>query len=53
MRVSFHAFLAPTVNVNPKNDELYVVFGPKRDDWNPKKEGLMKFIGTKKYFIIF
>lgn len=53
VKVCFHAFLAPTVDFNPKKDELYVVFGPKRNDWNPQKEGLMNFIGTKKYFIMF
>uniref|UniRef100_K1RKF6 Uncharacterized protein n=1 Tax=Magallana gigas TaxID=29159 RepID=K1RKF6_MAGGI len=43
VKVCFHAFLAPTVDFNHNIDELYVVFGPERNDWNCKEEGLMKF----------
>lgn len=40
--VYFHAFLSPSVNFDKKKDSLYVVFGPERDDWECKPEGLMK-----------
>lgn len=49
VKVCFHAFLAPTVNFDQKKDELYVIFGPERDNWDRKVEGLMKFSGPKRY----
>lgn len=42
MPVYFHAFLSSSVNFDKKKDSLYVVFGPERDDWECKPEGLMK-----------
>lgn len=48
MKVRFHAFLAPTVDFNQKRDQLFVAFGPERNNWNCEKEGLMKFTGLKR-----
>lgn len=51
MKVCFHAFLAPTVDFNQKKDQLFVVFGSERDNWECKTEGLMKITGSKRYDI--
>ncbi|XP_062570766.1 E3 ubiquitin-protein ligase RNF213-like isoform X2 [Saccostrea cucullata] len=43
-RVVFHAFLASTVALDltsKKDQNLFVVFGPTRDNWDHKPEGLM------------
>lgn len=48
MKVCFYAFLAPTVDFNQKRDQLFVVFGPERDNWKCTKKGLMKFTGSKR-----
>lgn len=52
MKVCFHAFLAPSVNFDQRKDELYVIFGPERNNWDRTVEGLMKFTGPKRYLMI-
>lgn len=48
VKVCFHAFIAPTVNFDQRKDELYVIFGPERNNWDRNVEGLMKFSGQKR-----
>lgn len=48
VKVCFHAFLAPSVNFDQRKDELYVIFGPERNNWDRTVEGLMKFTGPKR-----
>lgn len=52
VKVCFHAFLAPSVNFDQRKDELYVIFGPERNNWDRTVEGLMKFTGPKRYLMI-
>lgn len=51
MTVFFHAFVSPTLNFEKKKDNLYVVFGPERDDWDCNLGCVMKYYDSNRYFL--
>lgn len=51
MKVCFYVFFVLIVDFNYNIDELYVVFGFERNDWNCKEEGFMKFCRLNRYVI--
>lgn len=48
----FHAFLAVSVDFKPQKENLYVTFGPERDNWSCKMEGRMNLAAYERYLYV-